>query len=245
MKDNFSKQASGYAVYRPHYPDEMIQYIMSNVNHTNKALDVATGNGQVAGKLAGYFSEVYGVDISQKQLENAVTAPNIYYSVARAEDLGFADGSFDLITVAQAIHWFNFDAFYKEVHRLLSPNGVFAVMGYGVFSTGGEADSVLHYLYEDILGEYWDPERRYIEENYQTIPFPFEEIEAKSFENRFSWTFDQLIGYLNTWSSVQHYINKNGKNPIHLVKTQLENLWNGGEQEVVFPLLLRIGKIRR
>lgn len=244
MKDNFSTQASGYAVYRPHYPDEMIQYIIGMVLGRDKALDVATGNGQVAGKLSGYFTEVYGVDISQKQLDNAVAAPNIYYSVARAEDLGFMDRSFDLITVAQAIHWFNFDAFYKEVHRLLKPDGVFAALGYGVFSAGEEADKVLHYLYEGLLGEYWDPERRYIEENYQTIPFPFEEIEVKSFENRLNWTYEQLIGYLNTWSATQHYIKEKGENPVDLVKDELKKLWGDGEKEVVFPLLLRIGKLK-
>jgi len=242
MKDNFSAQANDYARFRPHYPAEMIQYIMSNVAHHQNALDVATGNGQVAAALSPYFKEVYAVDISEQQLANATQLYNVHYKVASAEYLGFEDGTFDLITVAQAIHWFDFTAFYNEVNRLLNSNGVFAVLGYGLFSAGFEADEVLHHLYREILGTYWDEERKYLDENYSTIPFPFAEIVAQKFENRFNWNVEQLLGYLNTWSAVQHYINKNGKNPVDLVKTELQTIWGRGEKEVVFPLLLRIGR---
>lgn len=241
MKDNFSAQASDYARFRPHYPAEMIQYIMSNVTQHHTALDVATGNGQVAVALSPYFKEVYAVDISEKQLSNATQLYNVHYKVASAEDLGFKDSAFDLITVAQAIHWFDFNTFYKEVNRLLNSNGVFVVLGYGLFSAGLEADKVLHHLYREILGSYWDEERKYLDENYRTIPFPFKEITTQKFENRFNWNVEQLLGYLNTWSAVQHYINKNGRNPVDLVKMELQDIWGTGEKEVVFPLLLRIG----
>lgn len=241
MKDNFSAQASDYARFRPHYPAEMIQYIMSNVTQHHTALDVATGNGQVAVALSPYFKEVYAVDISEKQLSNATQLYNVHYKVASAEDLGFKDSAFDLITVAQAIHWFDFNTFYKEVNRLLNSNGVFVVLGYALFSAGLEADKVLHHLYREILGSYWDEERKYLDENYRTIPFPFKEITTQKFENRFNWNVEQLLGYLNTWSAVQHYINKNGRNPVDLVKMELQDIWGTGEKEVVFPLLLRIG----
>jgi ubiquinone/menaquinone biosynthesis C-methylase UbiE len=242
MKDNFSVQASGYAKFRPHYPAEMIQYIIGMVAEKNTALDVATGNGQVALALAPFFNKVYATDISEKQLQHAEIAPSIYYSVASAENLGFEDGSFDLITVGQAIHWFNFDAFYKEVKRLLKPDGVFAVLGYGFFSAGEEAEKVLRYLYKDVLGEYWDAERKYVDENYRTIPFSFKEIQVKGFENRFKWSLEQVLGYLNTWSAVQHYIKDKGENPIDLIKPDLQKLWGGEDKAVIFPLLLRIGK---
>ncbi|MFP9118166.1 class I SAM-dependent methyltransferase [Flavobacterium sp. RNTU_13] len=242
MKDNFSAQANDYARFRPHYPAEMIQYIMSNVSQHQNALDVATGNGQVAAALSPYFKEVYAVDISEQQLANATQLYNVHYKMASAEDLGFKDNTFDLITVAQAIHWFDFNAFYKEVNRLLNSNGVFAVLGYGLFSAGFKADKVLYHLYREILGTYWDEERRYLDENYSTIPFPFAEIVSQKFENRFSWNVEQLLGYLNTWSAVQHYINKNGINPVDLVKTELQTIWGRGEKEVVFPLLLRVGR---
>lgn len=241
-KDNFSAQAAGYANFRPHYPAEMIQYIVSFITNKDTALDLATGNGQVAAALAPHFNKVYATDISAKQLENAKTAPNIYYSVGRAEATGFADDSFDLVTVAQAVHWFDFDVFYTEVKRILKPGGVLAILGYGLFSSNPDADKLIRHFYSDIVGPYWDPERRYLDENYETIPFPLKEIEAKTFANSFIWTFDQLVGYLNTWSAVQHYINKNGKNPVDLIKDDLYTVWEAGDKRVYSPLLLRMGR---
>ncbi|KGO84980.1 SAM-dependent methyltransferase [Flavobacterium rivuli WB 3.3-2 = DSM 21788] len=243
MKDNFSTQAKAYAQYRPYYPPEMISYIVSLVPHKDTALDVATGNGQVAAALAPYFKEVYGTDISAKQLQNAIPAPNLIYKEGSAEDTGFNNEQFNLVTVAQAIHWFKFDAFYAEVKRILKPDGIFVVMGYGLFSTNPETDVIINHFYKDIIGSYWDPERSYIDENYTTIPFPFKEIEAKKFTNRFTWTFEQLIGYLETWSAVQHYIKQKGTNPVDLICGELQSCWEKSDKQVTFPLLLRIGKM--
>jgi ubiquinone/menaquinone biosynthesis C-methylase UbiE len=244
MKDNFSIQAKGYSKYRPYYPAEMISYVASFAENKQLALDVATGNGQVAIELAKYFKQVYATDISEKQLENALQKDNIIYKEERAEQTSFGDSQFDLITVAQAIHWFDFDAFYKEVYRILKPDGIFAVLGYGLFQTGGEAEKLLKHFYYDITGPYWDAERRYLDENYATIPFPFEEIKTKQFTNEFAWTFEQLIGYLETWSAVQHYIKKNGTNPVDLIRDELKESWEKGNRKVTFPLLLRIGKLK-
>ena len=243
MKDNFSTQAKEYAQYRPYYPAEMIDYILSFVNEKDVALDVATGNGQVAAALAPHFKKVYATDISQKQIDNAATAPNIYYSVSSAEQTAFTDNQFDLITVAQAIHWFNFDEFYAEVRRILKPNGLLAVLGYGLLRTNEDSDKILSNFYKNIIGPYWDAERKYIDDNYTTIPFPFQEMEAKQFTNNFTWTFDQLIGYLNTWSAVQHYKNKNGSNPVDLIYRELQSAWEASNKQVTFPLLLRLGKL--
>ncbi|PZR20600.1 MAG: SAM-dependent methyltransferase [Flavobacterium psychrophilum] len=244
MKDNFSTQAQGYAKYRPYYPAEMIAYIASFAQNKQFALDVATGNGQVAVELANYFEEVYGTDISNTQLENALQKDNIIYIKERAEKTSFADEKFDLITVAQAIHWFDFDAFYKEVYRILKPEGVFAVMGYGLFNTTGEAEKLLKHFYYDITGPYWDTERKYLDENYTTILFPFDEIEVEQFVNEFTWTFEQLTGYLETWSAVQHYIKQNGVNPVNIIRDELKEYWENGDKKVTFPLLLRIGCLK-
>ncbi|WP_316634120.1 class I SAM-dependent methyltransferase [uncultured Flavobacterium sp.] len=244
MKDNFSKQAVDYSKFRPQYPREMIEYVISFVSNKSIALDVATGNGQVAHKLSPYFQKVYATDISQKQLDNAIQVKNVIYSKEAAEKTAFEDKIFDLIVVAQAIHWFDFDVFYKEIYRVLKPDGIFAVMGYGLFSTDPDSDKILNNFYYNIVGSYWDAERRYLDENYETIPFPFEEIPSKKFENQFVWTFEALIGYLNTWSSVQHYITKNNQNPIDLIYDDLKASWQNNDQKVTFPLLLRIGKLK-
>ncbi|EJL64641.1 class I SAM-dependent methyltransferase [Flavobacterium sp. CF136] len=243
MKDNFSKQAVDYSKFRPQYPQEMIEYIISFVNNKSTALDIATGNGQVAHKLSAYFKKVYATDISQKQLDNAIQAENVIYSKEPAENTSFENQKFDLIVVAQAVHWFDFEVFYKEIYRILKPDGIFAVLGYGLFFTNTDSDKILQHFYYNIIGPYWDAERRYLDENYETIPFPFEEIPTKKFENQFTWTFETLIGYLQTWSSVQHYISKNKQNPIDLIYNDLKVSWEKNDQKVTFPLLLRIGKL--
>nr|WP_315240476.1 class I SAM-dependent methyltransferase [uncultured Flavobacterium sp.] len=242
MKDNFSKQAVDYSKFRPQYPDEMIDYIISFVNNKSTALDLATGNGQVAHKLSVYFKKVFATDISEKQLDNAIQADNIMYSKESAEKTSFGNQQFDLIVVAQAVHWFDFEVFYKEIYRILKPEGIFAVMGYGLFSTNPDSDKILRSFYYDIVGPYWDSERKYLDENYETIPFPFEEIPAQKFQNEFTWSFEMLIGYLQTWSSVQHYISKKNQNPIDLIYDELKASWQKNDKKVKFPLLLRIGK---
>lgn len=243
MKDNFSVQSAAYAQFRPHYPAEMIHYIMSQVKDYNTALDIATGNGQVAVALSPYFDTVYATDISVKQLQNAKQLPNIIYKEGSAENTGFANEKFNLVTVAQAIHWFKFDEFYAEIKRILRPDGVLAVMGYGLFSTNPDSDVIISHFYKNIIGSYWDAERKYVDDNYTTIPFPFKEIEAKKFINQFTWTFDQLVGYLQTWSAVQHYIKDTGNNPIDIIYNELEISWNKNDKQVIFPLLLKLGRL--
>lgn len=244
MKDNFSLQSAAYAKFRPQYPDEMMAYIVSFVNLKQTALDVATGNGQVAVKLSRYFETVYATDISEKQLQNALPAPNVVYKKEPAEQTSFEDKQFDLITVAQAVHWFEFDPFYKEIGRILRNDGIFAIMGYGLFTTNPGSDKILMDYYHNIVGPYWDAERKYIDEMYATIPFPFDEIATEKFYNHFQWTFEQLVGYLETWSATQHYKDKNGKNPVDLIHDDLKKSWENNDMKVTFPLLLRIGTAR-
>ncbi|MFV8372972.1 class I SAM-dependent methyltransferase [Flavobacterium sp. LB2P74] len=244
MKDNFSKQASEYSKFRPQYPDKLIDYLVSFVKKKSVALDIATGNGQVAQKLSRSFETVYAIDISQNQLDNAIPSDNIIYKVAAAENTFFKHHEFDLITVAQAVHWFNFDSFYKEIYRILKPDGIFAVLGYGLFSTNTDSDKIIRNFYQNIIGSYWDAERKYLDENYKTIPFPFDEIIAEPFVNHFTWTFEELIGYLETWSATQHYISKNNKNPLDLIYGELKISWQKNDKKVTFPLLLRIGKLK-
>ncbi|RNL49686.1 class I SAM-dependent methyltransferase [Pedobacter jejuensis] len=243
MKDNFSTQSAEYAIYRPTYPQELYDYLLNLIDNKDAAWDCATGNGQVARVLAQHFQSVYATDISEKQLSQALKLPNILYDVAPAEKINVPDGSFDLITVAQAIHWFNFDDFYSEVKRTLKPDGVLAVIGYGLMFIDKKVDKAVHKLYEDILGKYWDSERRYIEEGYKTIPFPFDEIVAPHFQIKTTWNFNQMIGYLNTWSSLQHYKKANDRNPLEYMFTELKEAWGSdAEKDVHFPILLRVGR---
>ena len=242
MKDNFSQQAALYAQFRPTYPAELYKFLCTLIGKKHCAWDCGTGNGQVAAVLAQYFEEVYATDISEKQIEKAVKKANIYYSIQPAERTSFADNQFDLTTVAQAIHWFKFEEFYAEAKRTLKPGGILAVIGYGLVQTERKLNEVIRHFYTEVVGPYWDAERKFIDEEYKTIPFPFEETATPQFAMEYEWNIEQLSGYLSTWSSVQHYIKQNHTDPVVKVREQLQQVWGAGTfRHFTFPVLLRVG----
>ncbi|GAB4347233.1 MAG: class I SAM-dependent methyltransferase [Flammeovirgaceae bacterium] len=247
MKDNFSTQSDKYAKYRPTYPSDFFQFLYAHVQDKVNAWDCGTGNGQIAYELAKTFKHVYATDISQQQIDNALKAYNILYSVQPAEKTSFENELFDLIVVAQAIHWFDFDKFYAEVWRTAKDNALLCVVGYGKLEINEQIDNIISDFYENVIGSYWDKERKYIDENYKTIPFPFDELLQKpNFTISQHWTLEHLIGYLNTWSAVKHFIKQNSYNPVERLKTEIERFWdNEYIKKVSFPLFLRIGRITK
>lgn len=245
MKDNFSLHSSNYAKYRPTYPLDFFYYLNSLVLTKQKAWDCGTGNGQVAFELSKHFDHVFATDISQTQIDNAALANNIYYSVQPAERTNFTNNLFDLIIVAQAIHWFNFEQFYSEVSRVAKENALICVLGYGRIQVSEQIDSLINQFYTNVIGMYWDAERKYIDEEYKTIPFPFEEIAAPDFVNTVNWSLQQLTGYINTWSAVKHFIKQNNYNPVDTLHSNIEKIWGTQQfRKLQFPLLLRVGCIR-
>ncbi len=246
MKDNFSEEANKYAQFRPTYPIAFFDYLKTITQNHETAWDCGTGNGQVAQILAKTYQHVYATDISKAQLDNAIPLPNIYYSIQSAEECHFKDNFFDLIIIAQAIHWFHFEQFYKQVNRTAKNNAHIVVIGYDLLNINPLIDAIIKRFYTQIIGPYWDNERHYIDEKYQTIPFPFTEIKTLEFENKYQWNLAQLIGYLNTWSAVKHYVKANNTNPIDLIYKELNEIWQPDEIKTVnFPLLTRIGKINK
>jgi SAM-dependent methyltransferase len=206
------------------------------------AWDCATGTGQIAGKLASLFDDVYATDISGNQISHAVKKSNIIYKKERAENSSFKNEQFDLVTVAQAIHWFDFSAFYDEVKRTLKPKGVIAVIGYSLPQVDEITDLIVNKFYHNVVGQYWDEERRYVDELYRTIPFPFDEINTPGFVSQYKWDLDHFVGYLNTWSAVQHYKDKKNRDPVELIFDELKKSWKHTKlKQVTFPVLLRVG----
>jgi hypothetical protein len=245
-KDLFSKQAKLYAKYRPDYPPELIRYILQFVQENNKAWDCATGNGQAAGLLSPYFKKIEATDISEKQLQQAPRYSNVSYSVSTAESTKFPPNSFDLITIAQAYHWFNFALFHAEATRVGKPGAVIAAWGYSLIqSKHAQIDDLIKYFYVDVTGEYWDNERKYVDLHYESVAFDFEALPTKDFIIEVKWTRDDLLGYFNTWSSVQNYIKATGNSPIHDLKNRLYDICTDPymQYDFSFPVFLRIGRI--
>jgi ubiquinone/menaquinone biosynthesis C-methylase UbiE len=244
MKDLFSRQSNHYARYRPRYPQELYDFVLGSVSGRRVAWDCATGNGQVATELARYFAQVEATDLSARQLAEAPALPNVRYRVSPAETTPFPDAQFDLVTVGQALHWFDFERFYAEVRRILRPGGVLAAWGYELLTVSPEIDELVNVFYRKTVGPYWAPERRYLEERYRTIPFPFDEVPAPEFTMEKTWTLDDLLGYFGTWSSVVGFKDAQGFDPVPDLGEQFRAHWpEGGPKRVTFPVFLRLGRL--
>ena len=245
MKDNFSSQADLYLRYRPSYPPELFDFIIAQVKEKDMAWDCATGNGQTAKALAPYFNKVFATDISQRQPDNAYQAINIFYSVQPAEQTIFLNNSFDLITVSQALHWFHLDEFYAEVIRIGKPEAILAAWTYSLLRISKEIDSLIEDLHYNTLNNYWDEERKYVNDEYRSIPFPYKKIDTPLFNIEYRWTIEELEGYLNTWSGLKKFIAENNNNPVPELIKRIRPHWKETQMLVHFPLHLLMGKIER
>lgn len=245
MKDYFSTHSKVYATFRPTYPTELYQFIFQHLQERRISWDCATGNGQVAHYLSSFFDKVYATDISPQQLEHAVQEKNILYSVSEAEKTSFDENQFDLITVAQALHWFDRERFYEEAKRVGKPGALLAVWGYALLYIEPIIDEIIMDFYNYTVGPYWDNARKLVEEKYVSISFPFEEIQAPSLSIKTQWTIDQLSGYLSSWSATQKFIKENGHDPVHPFIKRLKKYWTKSDMTVTFPLFTRIGKIQK
>jgi SAM-dependent methyltransferase len=205
FKDHFSQGAADYSAFRPEYPVALFEWLAAHTTGHDLAWDCATGNGQAARGLARHYARVVATDASAAQLEHALAHPRIQYRVAAAEHSGLPAGV-DLVTVAQALHWLPLTAFFAEVQRVLAPGGLIAVWGYGLPSvSSARLDREIVRFYDVIVGPYWPPERRIVEEEYRGVPFPFEEVVVPRFSIEQQLTRPGLEGYLRTWSATQRY----------------------------------------
>jgi len=244
FKDLFSPQAADYARFRPVYPPELFAWLAEQAPANGVAVDVGTGNGQAAVALARHFERVIGVEPSDEQRANAAPAPNVEYRRGTAEATGVDAAGADLLTVAQAFHWFKHDAFFAEVRRVVRPGGCLAFWCYGLTKISPAIDAAIHVYYEDLLGPYWEPERKLVEQGYRGIAVPFVELATPPFAMHLRWSLDHLLGYLGTWSPRKKFLAERGTDALELALPQLREAWgNVGERAVSWPLSLRAFRI--
>jgi ubiquinone/menaquinone biosynthesis C-methylase UbiE len=245
--DHFSGVAESYADFRPHYPSELFDYLGTLVSADSTVWDCAAGNGQATRGLALRFARVIATDASAEQIASARAVPRAEFRVALAENSGLPDSSVNMVTVAQAVHWFDLPRFYAEVNRVLTPGGVLAVWAYGINRVEGEeVDAIVQDFYGNTLGAYWPPSRLLVESGYRTLPFPFSEIAPPSLQMEASWTLDHLLGYFGTWSATSRFIKATGQNPLPVLREKLLRAWGEPKQtrRVTWPLPLRVGHKR-
>jgi len=243
--DHFSSVASRYADFRPHYPAALFDYLATLAPRGSLVWDCACGNGQATAGLAGHFDRVVATDASREQIASAKPHPKVEFRVAPGEQSGLPDESVGLITVAQALHWFDLDRFYAEARRVLKPGGVLAVWAYGINKVDGPAvDELVQNFYANVVGPYWPPERTLVEQGYRTIPFPFAEITPPELVMETRWTLEQLLGYFSTWSATNRFIKATGRNPLEPLAEAMGRVWGDGKalRRITWPLALRVGR---
>lgn len=245
FKDHFSEQAAEYARFRPRYPEELFSWLAKIAPATHLAWDCATGNGQAAVALARHFENVVATDASAAQIAGAESQERIEYRVAAAEDSGLEIASADIVTVAQALHWFDLPAFYREVRRAVRPGGVIVAWCYNLLSIEPAVDALLNDFYFNVVGPYWPDERRLLEDEYRTLPFPFARIPAPAFAMEADWSLAALLGYLGTWSATVRYTTDRGADPRITLAADLVRLWPATERarRVRWPLAVLAGRV--
>ena len=243
FKDYFSEQAAAYASYRPQYPPHLFAWLADVCPQHRRVWDCATGSGQAALALASHFAQVIATDASQAQLRETTPTSKVHYLCASAEQVPLASNSLDLITVGQAAHWFERPRFYEEVHRLLVPDGILALWCYGLFQITPAIDSVIQDYYQHTVGEYWPPERRHVEQAYQSLDFPYVEMTTPAYHMQVEWNLPQVMGYLATWSATRLYIKATGDDPLPRLAQQLAAAWVDPHQAFIiqWPLHLKVG----
>lgn len=244
FKDYFSGESESYARHRPRYPPALFDYLATLTDDHELAWDVGTGSGQAAVGLAAHFGVVIATDASDSQLAAAVPHPRVSYRLARAHQSGLTDRSVSMITVAQALHWFDQPPFFREAGRVLRPGGLLAIWGYGDLTMEPELEEVVNRLSKETVGPWWTEERRMVDEGYASVRLPFPELEPPPFALQASWTLAELVGYLATWSAVRRYRGDRKLDPIPQAAGELAARWGAPDRrrEIRWPLFLRVSR---
>jgi SAM-dependent methyltransferase len=240
----FSTVAREYANFRPGYPPALFAWLARVSPSLDAVWDCGCGSGQASTALAEHFALVHATDVAPEQIAAAKPHPRVDYRVAPAEHSGLADASVSMVTVAQALHWFDVDAFYAEARRVGKPGALLVVWNYPrPRFVDAVLDAVFLDFYSGVVGPYWPSERRHIEANYTTLPFPFEQIEVPPFGLDLDWTLEQVIGYVSSWSATARYRKALGKDPVPLLAESLSAVWPapGAIVPLRMPLGIRAG----
>lgn len=239
----FSDKADLYASSRPMYPKELFDFIDSLVQSHDAAWDCATGNGQAAMGLAKHFSKVEATDISKEQIASAFYSENIKYSVQSGESTNFRDNQFDLVNVAQALHWFDYEKFWGEVARVLKPNGVFVAFSYIWPHINEGVDQILEERIKKVIEPYWAPNNKLAWDSYRSLDLPFETISSPNIDLENHWNLNQFLNYIHTWSATRRCMDDIGSDFFEEAGIALQSVWGNRSHKMVVknPLTIIAG----
>ena len=242
--DLFATQAETYRAARPAYPDTLFQQLADLSPQRRLAWDCGAGSGQATLGLSRHFATVLATDRSLPQLRRLPAHTGIIVAQARAEQAPLSNDGADVITVAQALHWFPLTAFYREVARVLRPGGLLAVWSYGRIQVSPGVDRLVAELHDARLGRWWDDARIHVETGYRDLPFPYPLLSSTAFPDRLDadWTVDRMLAYLESWSALQTCRRETGEDPLLSLEPALRQAWGAGRRRVWWPLTVRVGR---
>lgn len=240
--DHFSAVAARYAAYRPRYPNALVDALVEWAPR-GTAWDVGCGNGQLAVALAEHMPRVIATDPSRAQLDAATLHPRIDYRCVPAEESGLADASIALVVAAQAAHWFDWPRFVAEVERVAQPGALVALVSYGNLVVDGAANDVIRDYHDRVAGPHWPPGRRHVENGYAELVMPWPAIEPPVLAMAASWSRDEVVGYISSWSATARLVEHAGQAPFDELRAALAAAWPGGEARAVrWPLTIRLAR---
>lgn len=200
----FSTRVEAYVKYRPGYPAAMLDFLADELamGHEAQVADIGAGTGILTTLLAPRVARVWAVEPNDEMRGAArrllADMGNIGWSHGSAEATGLPTGSVDLITVAQAFHWFDRAAFRQECQRLLRPGGRVALIWNDRLTNTDFLKA-----YEEGLhaysGDYEEVNHRNLDEHDFNAFFEGE-YRLDRFENRQLFDLDGVLGRLNSSS---------------------------------------------
>ncbi|GAC58532.1 hypothetical protein GOHSU_42_00240 [Gordonia hirsuta DSM 44140 = NBRC 16056] len=241
----FLTGSGDYAAHRPTYPPELAVRLADLAPARNLAVDVGCGSGQFTTALAEQFERVLGLDPSADQIAHAALGAGVEYRVAPAEKTGLPDGCADLITVAQAAHWFDLPAFYAEARRIAADGAVLALITYGAVQTDPAVTQRFSAFHDRRIAPYWPPQRRHVDQGYALLEFPFEQIALSLPPIERNWTLTQFLDYLDTWSAVRRADQTGARGLVQEARTELAPLWGAGPRPVRWPVTVLAARLNR
>ena len=239
FQDHFSSAASEYAQARPHYPAELFDWIALIAPARRLAWEAGCGNGQATRDLAKRFARVYATDPSRAQIAQAQAPANVAFAVEPGEHCSLEDACADVACVAQALHWFDRDAYFRECARVLRPGGALVAWGYGDIEVPAQIAAANRALQRAIHAD-WPPERADVDAGYAGFDWPFDPLPAPALRMQADWTLARLLGYFSSYSASQRHRARTGVDAVAVHAPALAEAWGDPQQarRVEWPLFV-------
>ena len=239
FKDHFSAVAAEYANARPEYPSALFDWIARVAASRALAWEAGCGSGQATRGLAARFGRVFATDPSAAQIAQAGAPGNATFAVEPAERCSLPDAGVDAVCVAQALHWFDRDAFFAECARVLRPGGVLLAWGYQDIVVPAALQAAVGAFADDIR-PYWPAERTLVDTAYAGFEWPFPAIAAPAMAIEADWPLSRLLAYFSSYSASRRLREATGIDAVARHADAIAGAWGDADatQRLHWPMFV-------